>query len=444
MKVELLISTPFDESFCCDKDSFINFLQVEKSIILKESKLIFTEYNNKLELDYSVEVGITPDNNERYFFLKIETLNEIIFLSSEFYLFESLVEKISGVSAKIHPLKTKVNTIWNDIGIIYATNAYPVINNIENLMRKLISKFMLINVGVNWIDLRLEKDVITTKITKFDDEKYINDLYKIDFIQLSNILFNKKRDLTLEEVDRMLGDEKNINLDIDKLKRFIPKSNWELYFSEIVKEKDTDLKKKWEILYGLRNMVAHNRFMLRKNYEECLGISNQIKNILNNAIENLDNINLNKVQINKLRNEVNPEQKINEFVSSLVINQLIYRDRAINKKIGLYKFFDINTIGLCFSFVIKLDHDFIGWIENLVSGVQNSEINTLVCVLITNMNTLKESSHEDIILFNNSVKFCVENFINPVKIDFRILTFENDVFELENKMYDLKLDYLVN
>ncbi|MFG3826309.1 hypothetical protein ACGI6H_34825, partial [Escherichia coli] len=40
--------------------------------------------------------------------------------------------------------------IWDDISKYYSIQAYPLIHEIENLMRKLITKFMIHNVGLSW------------------------------------------------------------------------------------------------------------------------------------------------------------------------------------------------------------------------------------------------------------------------------------------------------
>ena len=51
---------------------------------------------------------------------------------------------------------------------------------------------MLITVGMNWSKDAIHPDLFK-KIENFEDEElYLNDLYKLDFIHLKDVLFAKK------------------------------------------------------------------------------------------------------------------------------------------------------------------------------------------------------------------------------------------------------------
>ena len=51
---------------------------------------------------------------------------------------------------------------------------------------------MLINVGVNWSEDAMIPDLMK-KIENYDEaDPYLNDLYKLDFIHLNQVLFDKK------------------------------------------------------------------------------------------------------------------------------------------------------------------------------------------------------------------------------------------------------------
>lgn len=110
-------------------------------------------------------------------------------------------------------------------------------------MRKLISKFMLINVGMDWSKETIHPD-LAKKIERFEeDDVHLNDLYKLDFINLSEVLFQKKRDITLEELDRVLIKTNFDECDKDKILKYVPKSNWEKYFSVLLGESSKSLEK---------------------------------------------------------------------------------------------------------------------------------------------------------------------------------------------------------
>nr|WP_306803062.1 HEPN domain-containing protein [Pectobacterium polaris] len=178
--------------------------------------------------------------------------------------------------------------------------SYPIINDVENVMRKLISKFMLINVGMAWSKETIHPDLVK-KIEKFEeDDVHLNDLYKLDFINLSEVLFQKKRDIALEELDRILIKTKFDESDKEKILKYVPKSNWEKYFSTLLGENSQHIEEKWERLYKLRNKVAHNRFLTRKDFGEIKGLSNKVKEILIGAMNKLGEIDLDEEDRNQI------------------------------------------------------------------------------------------------------------------------------------------------
>jgi len=158
--------------------------------------------------------------------------------------FAELGDKIKQISTRINPESTVVNTLWDDVGRSYAYQAYPLINEVENLMRKLISKFMLINVGMNWSKESMHPDLFK-KIENYEEEDLnLNDLYKLDFIHLSQVLFQKKRDISLDELDRVLSKTKFSAKDQEKILKYVPVSNWEKHFSVLLGEDSQGLEAK--------------------------------------------------------------------------------------------------------------------------------------------------------------------------------------------------------
>ncbi|WP_197095936.1 HEPN domain-containing protein [Paraclostridium sordellii] len=153
-------------------------------------------------------------------------------------------------------------------------------------MRKLLTKFMLVNVGVNW-----HKKNIPSKITnkqngrdrKRDNQGY---LYNIDFIDLSTFLFDEYSTSNIEELKKLL--EKTSDISAEDLNQFIPKSNWDRYFKNIVNT--NNLKTNWKELYDLRCKVAHNNILSKKEYEIICKLVEDMKKILEKAIQELDSI----------------------------------------------------------------------------------------------------------------------------------------------------------
>ncbi len=158
-------------------------------------------------------------------------------------LFKRIIKK-SGI-------KFILNTIWDEVSQYYCKSCYPRINEIENLMRKLIFRFMIKNIGSDWVKKsfpqKLKENV--EKIAEKNEAEGLleNSLYEADFIQLIEFIFipyPKNRDIN--KLFEMINAAEKLD-DLKKVKEFQPKSNWERYFSSIIKI--DDLEDKWRKLY---------------------------------------------------------------------------------------------------------------------------------------------------------------------------------------------------
>ncbi|MFN9280278.1 MAG: hypothetical protein ACK6DW_11135 [Betaproteobacteria bacterium] len=292
MRAELLLLVPDDESFCSSKKAFVDFLKVDALISISGQKISYRRAGKSKELvsaRFRVETDKVKSKQERYFLLTLECQDEALLDE-----FNELCDRIRSIGERLSPGRTAINTIWDDVGRVYAEKSYPLINEVENLLRRLIAKFMLITVGVNWSRDAIHPELFK-KIENFDDpEPYINDLYKLDFIHLKQVLFEKKRDISLDELDRILSGTAFSVEDKEKILKYIPRSNWEKYFSTLIEDRDSSLEKKWELLYKLRNKVAHNRHVKKEEYEKIKGLTSQIKEILAKASAKVGEIDLNE------------------------------------------------------------------------------------------------------------------------------------------------------
>ncbi|MEJ8673431.1 HEPN domain-containing protein [Chromobacterium amazonense] len=292
MKSEFLILIPDDEAFCSSKSAFVDFLKIDALISVTGQKITYRKSQKSREsvtARFRVETNKVKSKQERYFLLALEVDDE-----NRIDEFSELCDRIKSIAERISPGSTAVNTLWDGVGRLYAEKSYPIINEVENLMRKLITKFMLITVGMNWSKDAINPELFK-KIEKFEDEEpYLNDLYKLDFIHLSHVLFEKKRDISIEELDRLLAKTSFSEEEKEKILKYIPRSNWEKYFSSLIEEKDHSLEKKWELLYKLRNKVAHNRNVKKSEFEQIRGLAGEIKEIIGKATAKLGEIDLNE------------------------------------------------------------------------------------------------------------------------------------------------------
>lgn len=290
MKIEYLITTKNNTTFCETKETFLEFLKLDSQIDLKEESLLYSPKDNSsaLAISYSIETGEIPSKEERYFHLTLESKIE----DSE-ERFADLGNKIQEIVLRLNPDSTRINTLWNDIGRQNAIRAYPLINEVENLMRKLISKFMLINVGMDWSKQGIHTD-IRDKIKRRhgEEELDLDVLSKTDFNHLSEVLFNPYRTLDLNGLEKILLKEPASEKTFETIKKILPKSNWERHFSNIISYDGKKLKSKWDLLNKLRNSVAHNRYISKSDFQKINGLTKEIKEVLNETIDKLDKINL--------------------------------------------------------------------------------------------------------------------------------------------------------
>jgi hypothetical protein len=189
--------------------------------------------------------------------------------------------KISGRPAEI---------LWDEMASKLCENSYPKIHHTENLLRKLIAKFMLANIGVRWTKEAIPNEVEESIKTKKSDrsDNYLHDL---DFIQLSNLLFKEYSTGDIRKITENISEASAISdLDIRELKELVPQSNWQRYFSPIVECDSGYLKKRWDRLYELRCKVAHNRFITLDESNEIELITCEVDEKINKAIEGLGQV----------------------------------------------------------------------------------------------------------------------------------------------------------
>lgn len=299
--IEYLIVVQKEEDFCKNEAAFINFLAVDTTIKPGKSQAedIIVDLATNLTVKYSISSGEISDKKERFFNLKMTCDDD-----TRGQEFNKLTRKIKKIALKINPGNTEINTLQDDVGSMYAIQAYPLIHYLENQMRKLISKFMIINVGMEWFENMIHTDI--KKPSEDTKQGLFTDfLQTVDFIELADVLFKAYRSTTVTEIDNYILKLKHGELaDVDLLKDAMPKSNWERYFSDILKIDGEVLKDKWKKLYSLRNEVAHNRYFSKAKYDQLLSLKNSIQEPIEKALENLDRIKLTQQDVELITNSV--------------------------------------------------------------------------------------------------------------------------------------------
>jgi len=204
---------------------------------------------------------------------------------------------------------SQLNILQDDVSSEYCHLSYVLIHDIENKMRKLITLFMTTKVGLEWVSVNTPQSVIDS--IKNDDAKrgglsFNNFLSETDFIQLSNFLFTKYTNIKVHDVHRELLSE---SIDIERLKEFIPKSNWERHFSSLITFKEDAIVKIWENLYELRNKVAHNRFITFEEYRKLVSNKERMEGIIDEALSKIDSVEVSAIQKESIITEIQPDRE---------------------------------------------------------------------------------------------------------------------------------------
>ena len=291
--VEYLITVDQDELFCNSKEALTNFLNSMSSIKILPTHI---EFEN-IKVKYSIENGeLAKDaHNHSYFHIKlsfdIEEKDETVF-DSKLKAFENLNRDIKKGLVKINKDANPPSILWDDISLFYAQKAYPLIYEFENIMRKLFTKFMLVNVGLGWAKDNIPQKVVDSiKIennAKDDRIKEYNPLYEVDFIQLSKFLFDKYDNKAI--LEKIKKAKKIEEFSLADLQELIAKSNWERYFSNVIVTDEGKLETNLQELYKKRNKIAHNKIFGRADFERTIALLNEVKPKLEDALKNLDKV----------------------------------------------------------------------------------------------------------------------------------------------------------
>ena len=115
MKIEYLLIKP-NNDFCSNEEQFICLLKSNKRIAIDNEHIKLS----KCSFDYTLKSSEVNWKKNK------EIINEEC--GNQF----------------------KINTIWDDVSIYYSQKLYPAMIEIENVLRKLIYRFMIKTVGSSW------------------------------------------------------------------------------------------------------------------------------------------------------------------------------------------------------------------------------------------------------------------------------------------------------
>jgi hypothetical protein len=403
--VEYLLPFNTEDGICKNIESFKSLLSSNSNFKIKTTKI---EYK-KSSYDFSISLNVVENQNCSVFNVTFGVSR----ITEKFREMLKAFRKTIGLH-----LKDNIQIIWDGVSFEWSKSLYPEIYQTENYLRKLISKFMLTKLGIGWHNTSIPKDV-TESIKKENYKPSHSILYEVDFIQLANFLFkpysvkdsSKLPDLLTGLIESEMTEEKK-----NEILEYLPKNNWDRYFSNLVEFESGQLKKKWEKLYEIRCKVAHNKSMTFEEYETALTLCDELNKALKQAYTNLESI------------EIPEEEK--ESIGLRTIG-------VVNEPTSFFvnKYLNLND---SLSEIFKADTDrysFLKDIENPLSAILDSSRSGII--------NLDSKLQDDLFSINNYKNDLLSGstFINPFDkmLDTNILlNKEKDLFE------SLKSDNIFN
>lgn len=281
MKIEYLIINEEKEEYSKTVESFKSLLLTSEIFKLKEDQLIVDSNDLKFHLEkHQVRT------NDNIFYMCLEANEDQI----------DPLEKADDIIHRIikHYKKYNITTLWDDISIHYGKKLYPIMNHIENQMRKLLYFFMVNALGKNWVKKATPKEIKEKIGMEPEMENY---LHTISFNQLGKFFFSTFPKMELSNIiDKLKKLVKNN--EEDKLSELISdfegKSNWERYFRDQVKDIDLkkDLEDDWSILTEYRNKVAHCKDIHRDDYVQAIKVADRVEDVLDKCLSQVGKLDL--------------------------------------------------------------------------------------------------------------------------------------------------------
>ncbi|MCU4443439.1 HEPN domain-containing protein [Acinetobacter pittii] len=289
MKTEYLITFDEKDLVCKNVKKFKQLLNTHDEINIQQNII---KYKN---LDYPVTLatGKLTDGSIYYDLVIESNSNELVNDYSELLReIRKICQKISG---------RQIIILYDGLGEYYCNLSYPKVYKIENLMRKLISKFMAISVGYDWTNTTTPKEV-TDSIKGDGKKEKTNILMEVDFIQLSKFLFTSYTTNTDSNsfIQSLKGKDNDETIKVIDLKKFVAYTNWERYFETKVQCDSNYIKSRWERLYDLRCKIAHCKGLTKTEYDELLQKTQEIEQKIESALASIDDIHIDELEREQL------------------------------------------------------------------------------------------------------------------------------------------------
>jgi hypothetical protein len=333
--VEYLVLLASDGTFCSTETAFNQLLQVDSRITLNGDQLRFQDPAAGVEFSckYSIWGGDVQGKPQRFFQLTFSAQADDATPDDDLDQFSALLRAVRSVVARAHDNRSQASPecLWDDISAYYSQKAYPLLHEVENLMRRLIANFMLITVGKEWVTETSPKDFTEALSKSKRKGTFNNQLHTVDFIDLADFLLkpypSKQADQLYERLRKL---KKGETLTAEDLRDYVPRSNWQRYFAKLVACEDQYLNSRWQELYELRCQVAHNAQFERRDFERVRELTADLGDKLRAALGKLPQVTVPKEEQETVAEEAATRlyPRLGEFITAWQLLEATLLQRA--------------------------------------------------------------------------------------------------------------------
>lgn len=283
MKTEYLIRIDTKDNVATTEETFVSKLKSNVKLNIRKNKIKY----ESIEVDFRLKTYQTDNPDYIYFLMTMELPDEKADELAQIREYTALIKVIKGM-LRVKESASNIEILWDDVTLYLSSKIYPKIYRVENLMRKLLTQFMCINVGRMWEKDSIPETISNSKSGKRERNDDNSLLYRLDFIELSNMLFD---DYTVKNFKRLKKDNPDkTEFSLSELEEYLPKSNWSRYFKDVVDAEGDQLKKKWTELYEYRCKIAHNNHFTIDDFDETNKLIDYFMPKIENAISMLDRV----------------------------------------------------------------------------------------------------------------------------------------------------------
>jgi hypothetical protein len=267
------------------------FLKILESLNKKESML--PNWNQENDGTYNIEL-----NNQLLKVIISEGTNQEeenfweLYIEGDFSLLESLRPVLL---VEMSTLFKQKYCLQDEISREISRISYPLINEIENLLREYLLRFFVKKVGSQWWKFN-SNDTLNKKSKNHGNSRAFTNLldmeiYNIDFVDLKELVTGNFKKISNIDVVNALDiilerkeDPNKVEEKINKLKEnFL--GNWEKFFKNQIGMSNFEVI--WKDLYDIRCMVAHNSLMTLNNFKDLVEKYEIIQPNLKEIIKNM-------------------------------------------------------------------------------------------------------------------------------------------------------------